>query len=45
MEGRNLVPDAYLATFAIEANAELATCDAGFARFQGLRWFNPATAQ
>jgi predicted nucleic acid-binding protein len=39
------VPDAYLAAFAIEANAELAACDAGFARFQGLRSFNPAAAQ
>lgn len=38
----NLVPDAYLAALAIEANAELATCDNDFARFDGLRWFNPA---
>jgi predicted nucleic acid-binding protein len=39
----NLVPDAYLAALTIEAGAELATCDGDFARFPGLRHFNPAT--
>lgn len=37
----NLVPDAYLAALAIEAGAELASCDRDFARFPGLRWLNP----
>jgi len=37
----NLVPDAYLAALAIEHGAELATADADFARFDGLRWRHP----
>ena len=37
-----LVPDAYLAAVALTHNARLATRDRGFARFSGLRWFNPA---
>jgi toxin-antitoxin system PIN domain toxin len=37
----NLVPDAYLAALAIEADAELVSCDRDFARFPGLRWFDP----
>jgi len=38
----NLVPDAYLAALAIEADAELVSCDRDFARCPGLRWMNPA---
>lgn len=37
----NLTSDAHLAALAIEYQAELATTDADFARFPGLRWFNP----
>jgi toxin-antitoxin system PIN domain toxin len=40
----NLVPDAYLAATAITHKARLATRDRGFARFPGLRWFDPAAA-
>lgn len=39
----NLVPDAYLAAIAISHGARLATRDRGFARFPGLKWFDPAT--
>lgn len=39
----NLVPDAYLAATCIAHGARLATADRGFARFPGLRWFDPAT--
>ncbi len=38
----NLVPDAYLAAVAISHGAMVATRDRGFARFPGLRWFDPA---
>ncbi len=38
----NLTTDAHLAALAIEFQAELASTDTDFARFQGLRWFNPA---
>lgn len=38
----NLVSDAYLAAAAISHRARLATRDRGFARFPGLRWFDPA---
>lgn len=38
----NVVPDAYLAAVAISHNAQLATRDRGFARFSGLRFFDPA---
>jgi toxin-antitoxin system PIN domain toxin len=38
----NLTSDAHLAALAIEFQAELASTDTDFARFQGLRWFNPA---
>ena len=34
-------PDAHLAALAREHGLELATSDAGFARFPGLRWFDP----
>lgn len=37
----NLTTDAHLAALAIEYQAELASTDADFARFSGLRWFNP----
>jgi len=36
----NLTTDAHLAALAIEYQAELASTDADFARFPGLRWFN-----
>lgn len=35
------VPDAHLAALAREHGLQLATCDAGFARFPGLTWFDP----
>ena len=38
----NVVPDAYLAAAALTHGARLATRDRGFARFPGLRWFDPA---
>lgn len=38
----NLVPDAHLAAAAIAHGARLATADRGFARFPGLRFFDPA---
>jgi toxin-antitoxin system PIN domain toxin len=38
----NLVPDAWIAALAVTAGARVATADAGFARFEGLRWFDPA---
>jgi uncharacterized protein len=34
----NDVPDAYLAAYAIENNAEWLSADRGFARFRRLRW-------
>ncbi|MGH3098414.1 MAG: TA system VapC family ribonuclease toxin [Streptosporangiales bacterium] len=37
----NDVPNAHLAALALEHGLALATNDAGFARFPGLRWFNP----
>jgi len=37
----NLSTDAHLAALAIEYQAELASTDNDFARFPGLRWFNP----
>jgi toxin-antitoxin system PIN domain toxin len=36
-----LVTDAHLAALAIEHGATLATCDRDFARFPGLKFFNP----
>lgn len=41
----NLTTDAHLAALAIEYRAELASTDADFARFRGLRWFNPLEAR
>ena len=37
----NLTTDAHLAALAIEYGAEIASTDNDFARFPGLRWFNP----
>jgi len=37
----NLVPDAHLAALAVEHGLTLCSTDGDFARFQGLRWFNP----
>jgi hypothetical protein len=37
----NLTTDAHLAALAIEYQAEVASTDTDFARFRGLRWFNP----
>lgn len=37
----NLTTDAHLAALAIEHQAEVASSDADFARFPGLRWNNP----
>ena len=39
----NLVPDAWLAAIAVTSGARIATADAGFSRFQGLDWFDPAS--
>lgn len=38
----NLVPDAWLAALALAHGSQLATADRGFARFEGLDWFDPA---
>ena len=37
----NLIPDAYLASLAIESGAELVTTDRDYARFPNLRWHHP----
>ena len=37
----NLASDAHLAPLALTHGATLASCDADFARFRGLRWENP----
>jgi toxin-antitoxin system PIN domain toxin len=37
----NLVPDAHLASLAIEHGLVLCSSDSDFARFPGLRWDNP----
>jgi hypothetical protein len=37
----NLVPDAHLATLAIEHGAVLYSTDSDFSRFQKLKWKNP----
>lgn len=39
----NDVPDAHLAALAREHGLELATSDAGFARFASVRWFDPTS--
>ena len=38
----NLVPDALLAATAVAHGCRLATADRGFARYPGLRFFDPA---
>lgn len=38
----NLVPDAWLASLALAHGCRVATTDRGFARFDGLEWFDPA---
>jgi toxin-antitoxin system PIN domain toxin len=43
--GGNLTSDAHLAALAIEYQAEIASADNDFARFPGLRWFNPLKAK
>jgi hypothetical protein len=40
----NLIPDAYLAALAIESGAEWVTTDRDYARFSGLRWRHPLSA-
>lgn len=40
----NDVPDIHLAALAISHGLKLATHDHGFARFDGLRWFDPIDA-
>ncbi len=37
----NLTTDAHLAALSIGLDAELCSADADFARFAGVRWFNP----
>ncbi len=37
----NLITDAHLAALAMEHGCELASCDADFSKFAGLRWINP----
>jgi toxin-antitoxin system PIN domain toxin len=37
----DLTTDAHLAALAIEHRGRIASSDADFARFRGLRWFNP----
>jgi toxin-antitoxin system PIN domain toxin len=39
----NLLPDAYLAALCISHGCRLATADRGFARFPGLRHFDPVS--
>jgi len=41
----NLTMDAHLAALALEYRAEIATTDADFARFRGVRWFNPISGK
>lgn len=41
----NDVPDADLAALALEHGLALATSDSGFARFDGLRWFDPVRSR
>jgi toxin-antitoxin system PIN domain toxin len=40
----NLVPDAHLATMAVEHGLILCSTDGNFARFPKLRWVNPITS-
>ncbi|MEO8098626.1 MAG: type II toxin-antitoxin system VapC family toxin [Acidobacteriota bacterium] len=43
--GANLTTDAHLAALALEYRAEVATTDADFARFKGVRYFNPMSGK
>lgn len=38
----NLLPDAWLTALALAHGCRIATADRGFARFDGLDWFDPA---
>ena len=40
----NLVPDAHLASLAIEHGLILCSTDGDFGRFRNLRWRNPISA-
>lgn len=40
--GGNFVPDAHIATLAVEHSAEIITYDSDFDRFTGVRWRPPA---
>ena len=40
----NDITDSHMAATALELNATLVTCDKGFARFTGLKVFDPAAA-
>jgi uncharacterized protein len=40
----NLVPDAHLASLAIEHDADVVSFDTDFARFDGLRWHKPTSS-
>ena len=39
--GPNLVPDAHIASLAMEYDAEVHSADSDFGRFPGVRWRNP----
>ncbi len=41
----NLTTDAHLAALALEYQAEIVSTDTDFARFPGLRWFDPTRRQ
>lgn len=41
----NLTTDAQIAVHALEYGAVVHTCDADFARFEGLQWRNPISAR
>ncbi len=41
----NDITDSHMAATAMELNASLATCDKGFARFTGLKVFDPSAAE
>ncbi len=37
------IPDVHLAALALEHGVGVCSADTDFARFDGLRWFNPLT--
>jgi toxin-antitoxin system PIN domain toxin len=41
----DLIPDAHLATLAIEHGLTVCTCDGDFARFRDVRWENPIASR